>query len=284
MDNQELARKTGQAGGSGAGQAYKLKEVRLNGDKGEFSMVDLTVEKGEDGKYPTSTLGKSFEGVIIKRRWRLFKYEELPGKNGEKPKANVTATSEYDIKSKGPYDDQALVDTVVVFGTKEVGPAAVIKDKYGLSTQCVLYVYIPGLKEVVRVIVKPSALKAEGNPGGELGLFDYQGLFKKDGLWLHEWTTKFGSVYREDKSNPRKSYWAMTFAKGHEVSAENKPRIGEMVEEVYAKTTGNPEFAKDWAKTAKAANADRELEDGVSKGEEYPDASSEGIDPNDIPF
>jgi len=32
------------------------------------------------------------------------------------------------------------------------------------------------------------------------------------------------------------------------------------------------------------ANANQELEDGVSKGEEYPDAATEGIDPNDIPF
>ena len=165
---------TGQAGGASAGQAYKLKEARLNGDKGEFAMVDLTVEK-VDGKYPSSTLGKSFEGVVIKRRWRLFKYEELPDKDGRK-KAHVTATSEYDIKNKGPFDDQALVDTVVVFGTKEVGRAGDIKEQYGLSTQCVLYVYVPGLKEVVRVIVKPSALKGEGNPGGEFGLFDYQDL------------------------------------------------------------------------------------------------------------
>jgi len=279
MNNADLARKTGQAGGAGAGQAYKLKEIRLNGDKGEFSMVDLTIEKGQDGKYPSVTMGKSFEGVIIKRRWRLFKYEELPdGKGGKK--ANVTATSEYDIKNKGPYDDAALVDTVVVFNTKEVGTAGVIKEKYGLSTQCVLYVYIPGLKEVVRVIVKPSALNGDNNPGGELGLFQYQDAFKKEGLWLHEWTTKFGSVYREDLANPRKSYWAMTFAKGHEVSEENKPLIAQMVEEVYAKTTGNPEFAKSW-KQPSAAEDER---DGVSRGDDYPDAASEGIDPNDIPF
>src|SRR3569623_1487299 len=111
VNNADLARMSGQAGSSGAGQAYKLKEVRLNGDKGEFSMVDLTVEKGGDGKYLTATMDKSFEGVVIKRRWRLFKYEELPDKNGAK-KAHVTATSEYDIKNKGPFDNQALVDTV----------------------------------------------------------------------------------------------------------------------------------------------------------------------------
>jgi len=78
--------------------------------------------------------------------------------------------------------------------------------------------------------VKPSALNGENNPGGELGLFQHQDVFKKEGLYLHEWTTKFGSVYRDDKTNPRKSYWAVAFAKGHEVSDENKPLIGGIIE------------------------------------------------------
>ena len=38
----------------------------------------------------------------------------------------------------------------------------------------------------------------------------------------------------------------MTCVKGHEVGDENKPLIGGMIEEVYNKTTGNPEFAKSW--------------------------------------
>ena len=72
----------------------------------------------------------------------------------------------------------------------------------------------------------------------------------------------------------------MTCAKGHEVSEENQPLIAQMVEEVYAKTTGNPEFAKNWQKPTAAEDE----QDGVSRGEVYPDAASEGIDPADIHF
>jgi hypothetical protein len=263
MDNKELAGMTGQAGSEKVA-SYKLNEIRMTGDSGEFSLLELLGEKTE-GKYPVIDVGKGLEGVILKMRWRLFKYEEIPdSKAPGGVRVNITATSEYDNKS---------ADRVVVFNTGEKGIAADIKQKYGLGSQRVLYFYLPGRKEVVRVIVKPSALSGDKNPGGEMGLFEYVDLFNDEGLYLHEWTTKLGSVFRKDPNgNKRKDYFAMTFAKGHEIIPENKAHMVEMVKEVHKKTSGNPEFADQWA----PPNSPKGTEDI-----EYP---AEDINPDDIPF
>jgi len=62
----------------------------------------------------------------------------------------------------------------------------------------------------------------------------------------------------------------MSFAKGHEIAAENKDAMVEMVKEVHAKTTANPDFADQW----RAPNQPKEVAD-------YP---AEDINPDDIPF
>ena len=260
MEDKDIAGMTGQNQGDSGAAPYKLNEVRMSGDTGKFTLIELLGERGEDGKYPSRELGETIEGVILKMRWRLFKYEELPG-----GKSNVIASSEYDIKRKGPYDDQSLNDMVVLFNSGEKGVAADLKERYGLGSQRVLYVYSKKADQIVRVIVKPSALSGENNPGGELGLFGYVDGFKKDGKYLHNFTTKFGSVYREDAKNKRKSYYAMTFARGSELSEENRALVIEKIKEVHEKTA-SPEFAKNWT----PPGAEAELDEGVSRGAEYP--------------
>ena len=77
------------------------------------------------------------------------------------------------------------------------------------ASQRVLYVYMPGIKEMVRVIVNASALSGEKNPNSKLGLFDYVDKLNEEGSYIHEQLTEFSSVERTDP-NPRKSYHAMT--------------------------------------------------------------------------
>ena len=77
------------------------------------------------------------------------------------------------------------------------------KEKYGLGSKRVLYVYLPSRDEIVRVIVKPSALDGDKNPNGEMGLFNYVDVFRKGSDFLHEYQTKFFGVERKDPSgNP----------------------------------------------------------------------------------
>lgn len=226
MDDKELAKMSGQAREQGVA-AYKLNEIKMSGDSGEFSLREILGEKNAEGHYPTLELGKQVSGVILKMRWRLFRYEE---------NKQSLMTSEYDFKNK---------DTVVVFGSGEKGVAAEMKEKYQLGTQRVLYVYFPGRKEVCRVIVKSSALTGEKNTDGSMGLFEYVDSFDmgKD-EYLHNYQTVFKGTYREDPKNPRKSYWAMTFSRGPEVATENKDKIGEMIQEVHKRLGVN--FAEEY--------------------------------------
>jgi hypothetical protein len=265
MDNKELANLTGQSRGENEVKAFKLNEVKMSGNDGKFSLREILGQKGEDGKYPVQELGNVFKGVILKMRWRLTRYEETKGAKGD-PISITYMTSEFDDKN---------TDTVILFNNGEKGIAADLKAKHQLGSQRVLYVFVPGLKQTVRLIVKASALTAENNPDRDkegkaiekaLGLFEYIDGFNDSGTFLHEFVTEFKGVYREDPKNPRKSYWAMTFLRGAEVQAENKPRVVEMIKEVHEKIgLGAP---------AVAAVVDEDRID-------YP---QEDINPDDIPF
>ncbi len=253
MDN-DIAKMTGQAGGEKIA-AYKLNEVKMSGDDGTFSLKEVLSPKGEDGKYPVQQLGDGFDAVILKMRWRLSRYDELPDGSGK-----TTMTSEYDNKH---------TDKVVVFGTNEKGIAAEMKAKHDLGTQRVLYVYSPKHKEIVRVIVKASALTGDKNPGGELGLFEYVDEHNDAKTLLHEYITHFGGAYREDAKNKRKSYHAMTFKLGRVLTDTEKEKVVGMIKEVHGKTSALPNFAA--AYTAAPEEGPVEI-------------PTDDINPDDIPF
>lgn len=250
----DIAKMTGQNSGEKV-TAYKLNEVRMSGDDGSFSFRCLLSEK-KDGKYVSQPLGKTVDGVILKMRWRLAKYNEPP--------AQSYMTSEYDFKT---------TDTVIEFSTKKKGTAAQIKEELGLGSQRVLYVYVPAQKEIVRVIVKPSALSSENNPGKEFGLFDYVQSFTDENIGVHEFVTQFGSVHRPDKNgNKRKDYFAMTFTRGRALTETEKEKVIGLIREVHEKT-GATAFAE-------AYNGEPET-NNEAPGIEYP---KDDIHPEDIPF
>jgi hypothetical protein len=258
MTDEEIKKMTGQAGNDRPA-AYKLNEVKMSGDTGEFSIREILGEKEEDGKYPVKEMGKAVNAVILKMRWRLARYEELPG-----GKSTMWMTSEYENKT---------TDEVILFNNGERGIATDLKERHKLGSQRVLYVFLPGRKEVARLIVKPSALSGDKNPADEkgqaMGLFEYVDMFNEQKLNLHEFNTTFSSVYRTDPGgNKRKDYFAMTFAKGTEVAQENKGKVVEMIQEVVAKIgKGSPEIA---APAVSGTDTDN-----------YP---TDDINPDDIPF
>jgi hypothetical protein len=261
MDQKEIAALTGQAGGERV-PAFKLNEVKMSGDTGKFSLREILGTKGADGKYPVQELGDIVRGVILKMRWRLTRYEETPDGKGGKI-STTWMTSEFDNKN---------IDNVVLFNSGEKGLAADIKVKHNLGSQRVLYVFVPGLKQTVRVIVKASALSGDKNPGflsegGPFGLFEYvDSFFMANGEYMHEFLTEFTSIYREDKTNPRKSYFAMTFKRGKAIEVENKAKIIDMIKEVHEKVG--------------TAFADTYVPPAVDVIE-YP---TEEINPDDVPF
>jgi hypothetical protein len=233
MDSKELAKLTGQEGGERV-VAYKLNEIRMSGNDGTFTYLELLGTKGEDNKYPSKEIGKTLNGVILKMRWRLFKYEEVNGI------ADIKSTSEYDNKN---------TDQVYLFGKGEKGLAVDIKEKYKLGTQRVLYVYLPKKDEIVRIMVKPSALTADNNPNKEMGLFEYVDSFRNDSSYLHEHLTNFSGVERKDPKNPRKDYFAMTFSRGAHLLPESIEKVAGLIKEVHERTTGT-DFVEEYVPPA----------------------------------
>lgn len=259
MTPEERMRITGQESGERI-NVYKLNEIKMSGDDGTFSMREVLAEKGEDGKYPVKDLGDHVDAVIIKMRWRLTRYEELPDN-----KSIYYMTSEYDSKN---------TDKVVLFTNMEKDIAVKIKEKYGLGTQQVVYAYVPALKQVCRIIVKASGLGSEKNPNKELGLFDHKNSFTESNTFIDDFITHFSSVYREDEKNKRKSYYATVFSTGRELTDTEKEKIATLREEVHEKTSANKNFADEYTPP-------KEEKDEIDKGFE---AAQEEVSPDDIPF
>lgn len=224
---------------------FKLNQVALNGDTGKFMFTELLGEQ-VDNKYPRIDLGDNLKGVILKMRWRLYSYDEST--------KTSTSTSEFDDKN---------TDTIIVFRTKEKGLAVDIKEKHGLTTQRVLYVFLPSRNETVRMYVKPSGFSGAEEAGKkiDMGLFDYMNSFTKDEL-VCDYVTLFKSIYRENKDNPRRNHWAAIFERASEVLEENKEKIYGMVEEVDSR------IDKDFA----------------HKVDEPIATPTQEINPDDIPF
>lgn len=223
MDKEQLKKMMG-LDNSGRTSYYKLNQVTMSGDDGTFRFKDMLSEKEKGAKYPVEDMGKEVSGVILKMRWVLSKFNE-----GE-PSLN---SSEYDNKYK---------DEVIVYPMKDRGNAAAMKEKYNLSTQRVVYFYVPSKKQVVRLIVKASALSGAGkNPGGELGLFEYIDEYASDDILPCQFITECVGVFREGKNqdgskNRRKDHYAMSFKRGRNLTDSEFEKIQTLMVEVNEKT------------------------------------------------
>lgn len=203
---------------------YKLNKVQMSGDSGEFRMSDIVSERERGQKPNVKELGKELNGVILKMRWALSKYDE--------PNNTYYSSTEYDDKWK---------NQITVFPPKETGSVESLKAKFGLATQRIVYMYLPSEKQIVRLIVKSSALSGDKNPNGELGLFEYiDEYIETETLPCENITTCFG-VFREGKNqdgskNKRKDHYAMAFKAGRKLSDSEFEKVQKMLMEVAEKT------------------------------------------------
>jgi hypothetical protein len=221
MENKDIEAMMGLKSGD-AQEFLKLNEVGFSGDTGKFRFVELLAGKGEDGKYPVQELGDTIKGVIIKMKWRLFKYEE-----DAQGKGVVTSSTEYDNKN---------TDEVFVFNANEKGIAVEMKEKFALKTQRVIYLYLPDRKETVRLIVKASALTGDKNPNDEKGLFEYQNELEEVLELPIDYVTEMGGCYREDTNNPRKSYYAMHFKTDRKLESTEREKMVTLLVDIDGKT------------------------------------------------
>lgn len=238
---------------------YKLNKVQISGDTGDFRLSDLLTEREKGTKPEVKELGKELNGVILKMRWALSKYDE--------PNNMYYSSTEYDDKWK---------DQITVFPTKDKGSVESLKAKYGLSTQRIVYMYLPSEKQIVRLIVKASALSGDKNPGGELGLFEYiDEYIQTETLPCENITTCFG-VFREGKNqdgskNKRKDHYAMAFKSSRKLTETEFEKVQKMLIEVSEKTNTTPPPIEDDA-------VEKALDEALSG------ATRNDINPDDIPF
>ena len=211
---------------SGGGQAfYKLNKITMSGDDGTFKHTDLLTEREKGTKPTIEELGKQLDGVIVKMRWALSKYDE--------PNSTFYSSTEYDDKWKGE---------VTIYPPKDKGSVETMKAKYGLGTQRIVYFYVPARKEIVRLIVKASALSGKDkNPNGELGLFEYMDEYAQTETLPCDFITSCTGVFRKGKNqdgspNKRKDHFAMSFKIGRQLTESEQEKVQKMMIEVNEKT------------------------------------------------
>jgi hypothetical protein len=260
MTNKEdLKNMTGQTGRERF-PSYKLNEVTMSGDDGSFRLKEILGPKNTEGKYNVEQLGQELHGVILKMRWRLSRYEE---------EGQSLATTEYDNKHQ---------DEVVVFPMKDRGNAATMKERYKLSTQRVVYLYVPAKQQIVRLIVKASGLSGDKNPKEEKGLFEHIDEFNETNTLAHEFVTTCKGVFREGQNtdgsrNKRKDHYAMSFSTGRKLNESELAKVEGMIRDVHEKTAP--------ATAPTHEDVLEEQEEASPSGIEYP---KDEINPDDIPF
>ncbi len=237
---------------------YKLNRIQMSGDDGKFQLTNLLAEREQGAKPEKEELGKTIKGVILKMRWALSKYDE--------PTGIYTSTTEYDNKN---------TDQITVFPNKDKGNVVDMKEKYGLSTQRIIYFYIPEKQQVVRLIVKASALTGDKNPNGEMGLFEYQAELN-DTLPCEVLTSCIG-VFREGKNkdgsaNRRKDHYAMSFLKARDFKSEEFDKVQDLMVEIN-EALKVPKYEEDVRPTE---------ESDTTEPESAPNNTE--INPDDVPF
>lgn len=227
---------------------YKLNEVSMSGDDGHFNVRKVAEDKGEDGKYKKEDWGKTLQGVVLKMRWRYGKYDESAGMG------TYYSSSEFDKKD---------TDEVTIYPTKEKGVAYAMKEKYQLQTQRVVYFYVPKYEQIVRLVVKASALTGDKNPSGEMGLFDIEAALRESGKLLCDVVVECSGVYREDKQNKRKSYYAMSFGIARDLKDSEGEKVATMMLDVQKKTGTMPEAVPHDEATSFEASSEEDVASSI---------------------
>lgn len=268
-----------------------LDEVTFDGNDGIFLERAKDAKKDkETGIMPRTKLTQPeevLEVVYLKIRRTLFHYDEMQEK--------FWNTSEHNSKS----------DLVVLYkdGKKEIGTAEDLRAKYLdanqvpiLSTQQVVYAYVPKLDKVVRLLIKGASLGSRFEHKTEvLKFYDYFRSFGK-GEHSHQFVTKLTPVKEINKM--KKTYFAISFVKGQPLDEEMQSKVLGMINETHEMvqaiddrlqaTLSKSEFSSPKQTFREKVSMDdipiiEEGKETYGTQVEFPKDEGE-IDPKDIPF
>lgn len=255
-DAEKLAEMSGEKGYKKAPE-YRLNEVRINGNTGQFYVKMITEEKGEDGKYKKVPLTSpdGLNVIFLKHRRVLAQFRK------NEPSLQ---TNEHNHKD----------DYVMLFGANEKGRASDLRQKYqGLRTQQIVYAFVPTLNQIVKLVVKGSSLGSEAKQKDVLGYYEYLGTFGKD---EHSW--QYMTVLKPVKeSSTMADYYAIEFIRGEVLSDDRIEKVATMIEEVHNHIKDLDAYYNQ--KTAQQIVTD--VAPPEATADDYPE---EEINPEDIPF
>jgi len=256
MTKEELAVATGEAQYNKP-QLLKLKSLKLNGDKGVFTLTHLDGQKGEDGRYKKEEIEGPVEVVFLKVRRRLIE----ASRDGL-----VRSTSEHNTPN----------DVVVLFNQKdnttEKMPARDLRDKYeALRTEQIVYCRFKG--EVVRLSVKGASLGSNTKSKTTTDFYAYLSSFQENGHF-YSVKTKLVPVQEGDT----RTYWCVDFKRGDELTPEQQEAVYADIAKVHASCSNFDKYYD--VSTVPQIKKDIEVEKTKVDGE-YPE---EEINPEDIPF
>jgi len=240
----------------------KLNQIRFNGKDGEFMYKDILKGfKEENGKktYEEVSIGKEIAVTFLKIRRKLVAFRK-----DEKP----LTSQEHNTKES----------LITLYGNSavEVSDNDTLREKYPmLKTQQIIYALYKG--EMVRLIVKGSALGSAVKDEKVHSFYSYIGSFKEDSKDDHFYECHT-NLYGVEETGDLGSYVAMSFKAGEKLSEEEMKAVSENMKKAFDYCVEvDAYFNKDKEEIVKEESAKPERTDGV----EYPE---EDINPDDIPF
>jgi hypothetical protein len=238
-----------------------VNEVKLNGEKGEFLLLDL-VNKVKGEKTVQTSLGGQVNVIFLKHRRRLN------GWNNDQER--YWTSTEHNAKT----------DICYLFGADEKGISGDLRNKHEkiVETQHLAYAFLLRKdlpRELVRVVIRGASLGSKSTEKGVTKLYDYLASFAKN-EHSYEYVTEMFAVKEKGKM---KEYFVTDFKRGAKMPDDKMPVVLEEIKRIYEVAQEQDEYYQ------KAESIKEDLPtidmDVQAEGIEYPE---EKINPEDIPF
>ena len=233
----------------------KFDQITLDGKEGKVHIsYNATKERGEDGFFPRDEIVAPFPITFLIRKARLIK-TSAKGIRGY--------SDEYQDKNDVvAFYDRNENDEIV---KKDEMPAYLLKDKYELKTEAIVYSRYKG--EVVRFRAKGLSIQPEKEKKDDF--YTYIFSYRPDeGQNFWKVVTEVGV---EPKMTDNGQYYRFTFKKKRDLTPDEIAEVEKQIVDTYGKVS-------DYEQTKKESQIDINTPD---EPETYPD---EDIKPEDIPF
>lgn len=239
-----------------------LNTVTFDGKRGVYIYKNIKKGKNSEGKFDKESLGEQVDLVFLKIRRILSKFRK------DKPSLS---TSEHTSKD----------DIVMLYGANEKGKASVLREKYPeLRTHQIVYAYLLGKQEMVRLVVKGASLGSNAKAKGVMGFYDYLGSFEKD-EHSFEYVTRLTPI---EEAGELGSYFAINFTKGEKIADESE--LQKSVQENLLVAFNSIKEIDEYYKNSDASKIEKDTAEeraaGVDTGSDFD--GDDDINPEDIPF